>query len=206
MGLATTITDGNGVYLFGGLRAGSYCVSVDSDGTQNSSILISGEWTSPPSSSLAEATTVLIPGESKLNLNFGWQYLQSQLPTFLPREEPCTDKALFITDVTIPDGTVIAGGESFTKTWQLRNIGSCSWDEEYSLVFIEGDSLDGLELVPLSLEVKPGDDVQLSVLLSAPAESGTYQGAWKLRDTNGILFGIGPGSDRAFWVQIVVDE
>jgi hypothetical protein len=205
-GLATTITDGNGVYLFGGLKAGSYCISVASEGTQNSSILISGEWTSPPSSSMAEVTAELEPGESKLNINFGWQYLQSQFPTLLPREEPCTDKALFNTDVTIPDGTVIAGGESFTKTWQLRNIGSCSWDEEYSLVFIEGDSLDGLELVPLSLEVNPGDDVQLSVLLSAPGEPGTYQGAWKLRNTNGILFGIGPGSDRAFWVQIVVDE
>ncbi len=203
-GLATTISDGNGIYLFGGLQAGSYCVSIDTEGTQNGSVLFGGEWTSPPSDSLAEATTELLLGESKLNVNFGWQYIQ--LPTYLPREDPCTDKALFITDVTVPDGTEIVAGETFTKTWQLRNIGSCSWDEAYSLVFVEGDSLTGPDLIPISQIVDPGDDIQLSLLLSAPVDPGRYQGAWKLRNPNGVLFGIGPGSDREFWVQIVVVE
>jgi len=203
-GLATTISDGNGVYLFGGLQSGSYCVSIDSEGTQNSPILFSGEWTLPPSGSLAEVNTELLLGESKLNVNFGWQY--KQLPTYLPREDPCTDKALFITDVTVPDGSEIAARETFTKTWQLRNIGSCSWDEEYSLVFVEGDLLTGPDTLPVSQVVNPGDDIQFSVLLSAPVDPGRYQGAWKLRNPKGVLFGIGPGSDREFWVQIVVVE
>jgi hypothetical protein len=204
-GLATTITDGNGVYLFGGLKAGTYCVSIDTEDPQNNSMLISGEWTYPPSLSLAEATSTLLPGESKLDVSFGWQYLQlTTMP--LPQEDPCTDKALFKTDVTIPDGTVLTAGESFTKTWQLQNIGSCRWDAEYSLVFVEGDAMSGPDSLPLTVEVDPGEEAQISVQLSAPAGVGSYQGAWKLRNPNGLLFGIGPGSDREFWVQIIVDE
>jgi hypothetical protein len=37
------------------------------------------------------------------------------------------DKADFVTDVTIPDDTVLDPGESFTKTWRLKNSGTCSW-------------------------------------------------------------------------------
>ena len=35
------------------------------------------------------------------------------------------DNADFVTDITIPDETVIEPGEDFTKTWRLKNTGTC---------------------------------------------------------------------------------
>ena len=36
------------------------------------------------------------------------------------------DDADFVTDVTIPDGTTLSPNEDFTKTWRLKNAGTCS--------------------------------------------------------------------------------
>ena len=45
------------------------------------------------------------------------------------------DWAAFITDVTVPDGTQFAPGEVFTKTWRLKNIGTCTWTPDYDIAF-----------------------------------------------------------------------
>lgn len=71
-GLASTITAREGVYQFGGLAAGTYCVSVDPTGAINSSILVPGEWTRPPG--VGEITIVLTAGERLAEVNFGWDY------------------------------------------------------------------------------------------------------------------------------------
>src|SRR5574341_1656102 len=33
------------------------------------------------------------------------------------------DKSVFVSDVTIPDGTVMSPGQKFTKTWLMQNAG-----------------------------------------------------------------------------------
>ena len=48
------------------------------------------------------------------------------------------NNATFLNDVTIADGTVLAPGESFTKTWEFQNTGTCAWNEEYQITFIRG--------------------------------------------------------------------
>src|SRR5512141_335890 len=40
---------------------------------------------------------------------------------------PCTYRAAFAGDMTIPDNSVIAPGAAFVKTWRLRNDGTCVW-------------------------------------------------------------------------------
>ena len=42
---------------------------------------------------------------------------------------PCFN-LLWIKDVTIPDGTQLKAGESFTKTWLVQNIGGCAWRDD----------------------------------------------------------------------------
>jgi hypothetical protein len=49
--------------------------------------------------------------------------------------------------------------------------------------------------------VPPGQSVEASVSLKAPATAGTYEGYWKLSDSNGNLFGL---QDAPFWVRIKV--
>jgi hypothetical protein len=117
--------------------------------------------------------------------------------------EGCIDSASFIADVTIPDGTTIITGNAFTKTWRLRNTGTCTWTSSYALVFSHGDQMGGAPAVPFTGVVSPGSAVDLSVDLVAPGSAGTYQGFWKLRNNSGVLFGIGSGGSNPFWVKIV---
>ena len=61
-------------------------------------------------------------------------------PTSTP--VPC-NQAQFVKDVTIPDNTELGPGQSFTKTWRLKNIGTCAWTTGYDLVFLSGDAMGG---------------------------------------------------------------
>ena len=69
----------------------------------------------------------------------------------LPPQDPnCTDEAVFVADMTIPDDTKLSAGEAFTKTWKLRNSGTCTWNEFYSLEFVSGDQMSSPLTVPLN--------------------------------------------------------
>jgi len=108
-------------------------------------------------------------------------------------------------DVTIPDDTIMRPGENFTKTWRLQNAGTCTWTSNYALVWFSGEQLDAATSVPLNGNTAPGKSVDLSVEMKVPDSEGTYQSWWKLRNPSGVLFGIGPNSDSAFWVRIVAE-
>ena len=82
------------------------------------------------------------------------------------------DNADFVTDVTIPDGTVLNPNESFTKTWRLKNSGTCSWTPSYAVVFESGDSMSGPSTQALTGNVNPGQTMDISVDLKAPATPG----------------------------------
>lgn len=110
------------------------------------------------------------------------------------------DRGTFVDDVTYPDNTVVDAGLSFTKTWRLKNIGSCSWTTSYALVFASGDSMSGPAVQALTGNVNPGQTADLSVNLTAPTANGTYKGNWAIRNGAGVIFF--PG----FYVQIVVNN
>ncbi len=116
------------------------------------------------------------------------------------------DMASFVSDVSIPDGKEMAGREEFTKTWELRNDGTCTWTSGYKLAFYSGSKMGGPDNQQLTEEdVAPGDTLKVSVDLTAPASTGTYTGYWVLRNASGVNFGIGSGGSP-FYVQIVVDS
>ena len=93
------------------------------------------------------------------------------------------DAAKFVSDVTIPDGTKLVSGESFTKTWRFINIGACTWNPSYTLVFDVGDLIGGPASLPLPGNVAPGQEVDVSVTLQAPSSPGSYRGYWRLRNS-----------------------
>ena len=109
-------------------------------------------------------------------------------------------------DITIPDDTLISPGQSFIKTWKLVNIGSCTWTTLYSASFFYGDRMGAPEIVSLQEIALPGQSVEISIEMVAPQAAGTYQGNWKLSNSSGVLFGIGPSGDSPFWVRIIVPE
>ena len=117
--------------------------------------------------------------------------------------------ARFVEDVTIPDGTLVIAGETFTKTWRIQNIGSETWVPGYFFVFINGDRMEG-EAITITQETAPGAAIDISVPMIAPAETGTYIGYWMFQapDTeegvDGPVFGIGANASPALYVQVNV--
>ena len=114
------------------------------------------------------------------------------------------DRAQFIRDVTVPDGTVMAPGATFTKTWRLKNIGSCPWTTAYQLVFSSGQQMGAPASQAFTQTVNVGQTVDLSVNMTAPSTAGSYRGYWMFKNANGQLFGIGTPPNRPWWVDIRV--
>ena len=114
------------------------------------------------------------------------------------------DKAQFISDVTVPDGTTYTPGATFNKTWRLKNVGSCTWTTSYQLVFYSGAQMGGPAALTFPKSVAPGQTVDLTVSLTAPNTAGSYRGYWMFKNANGALFGIGWQANKPWWVDIKV--
>ncbi len=110
------------------------------------------------------------------------------LPTSTATERIC-DNMQFIGDVTVPDGTQIAAGQEFIKTWKVKNTGSCSWTTGYSVLFAYGSQEIRIQPTYLSGEVPTGQEVEISVKLKAPEKAGNYNGTFRLQSNNNIPFG-----------------
>ncbi len=124
-------------------------------------------------------------------------------PTLTPT--PLCDLGQFIQDVSIPDGTQFLPGQTYTKTWRLRNIGTCTWTSGYQIIFDSGDVMGGATPQALAGTVAAGQTVDISVNLTAPATPGTYRGYWRLRNQAGVLVPIASGfQGQSFFVEIKV--
>ena len=126
--------------------------------------------------------------------------------TPVPPLQPVTrcDAASFVSDVTYPDGSIVTRGSSFTKTWRIKNIGTCTWSTSYAVVFVSGEKLGALDAVSLSGSVAPGQSIDISVNMVAPNADGRYRGNWKLRNATGTVFGLGASGDANFYVDVNV--
>ena len=120
-----------------------------------------------------------------------------------PTNEPnCTNSASFVTDVTIPDNTRMAGGTTFIKTWQILNTGTCIWASDYSLTYYSDERMSAPEAVPLAITY-PGQTLDVSILLTAPNSLGTHRGNFVVRNPEGLIMKI--NEDSRLWLIISVD-
>ncbi len=116
------------------------------------------------------------------------------------------DKAEYVADVTIPDGTGFYPGETFEKTWRIANTGTTTWSSDYELVFVDGDLLGAPDAVSIPNEVKPGEKVEITVQMTAPEQNKSFVSYWKMRTPDGKLFGFGSTGTEAIWVKITVSD
>jgi hypothetical protein len=121
-----------------------------------------------------------------------------------PTPAPLCDVGAFVADVTVPDGTQFNPNTPFTKTWRLKNVGTCTWTTSYAAVFDSGAQMGALSSVNLTQNVPPGNTVDMSINMTAPATNGSYQGNWKLRNASGVIFGLGSTATKTFYVTIEV--
>jgi len=103
----------------------------------------------------------------------------------------------FVSDVSIPDNTPVTAGQAFTKTWKVKNAGSCAWDAGFKFAFTGGDAMGGSTYtVPAS--VAAGAVTDISVAMTAPNKTGTLRGNWRMSTASGQFFG-----DEVY-VQVVI--
>jgi len=98
---------------------------------------------------------------------------------------------------TIPDGSIYQTGDTFTKSWVIRNAGTCQWTTDYRFVFEEGDQMDGPSSMKLTHAVDPGDTYTFEIDLTAPDDDGNYTGVYRIKSDEGDDLG-------KYWVVITV--
>ncbi len=114
------------------------------------------------------------------------------------------DKVQYVADVNIPDGTVLQPGAQFTKTWRLKNIGTCAWTKSYQLVYFSGEKMGAASSATFVQDVAVGTTVDISIPMVAPSAAGSYRGYWMFKNANGALFGLGAQGNKPWWVDIKV--
>ncbi len=115
--------------------------------------------------------------------------VEVEVPSSVPNESGL-DKARYVADVTIPDGTTMQAGATFMKTWRIRNDGTSTWGPGYEFGFYKDQPMSEVRVVPLPA-AKPGDTVDVSVELTAPDTPGEYRSTWKPRNAEGEFFDFG---------------
>lgn len=94
--------------------------------------------------------------------------------------------ASYVADVTIPDNTQLDNEAEFVKTWRVRNSGDVAWPDDTVLAFSSDAQMGAPESVEVGA-VAPGDTVDVSVEMKAPAEPGRYTGVWRMKTADGFF-------------------
>ena len=148
-------------------------VAIFSYGLTQTALALPSDTPTPTNTSTPTDTNTPIPPQATSTI---------VLPT-----DSCFSLA-FLSDITIPDNTEMTPGQEFTKTWRVRNNGSCIWDAGFKLTFTGGNSLGGAAFI-LTKAVNPGSTIDLSIFMIAPSTSGNYQSNWRMSNSDGVFFG-----------------
>lgn len=121
----------------------------------------------------------------------------------------CQDSAQYVSDDGV-DGTTYTPNTAFTKTWRLKNTGSCTWDSSYMVFQISGTYMTqqpGYWIVPQGQTVASGQTVNISVGMTSPVDNGNYQSYWGLKNTAGQFMPIQGGANgNSFYVKLSVND
>jgi hypothetical protein len=123
-------------------------------------------------------------------------------PTDVPKPTKpanCTNALTYMEDITIPDGTEVQPGQELDKRWQVRNNGTCDWDDKYTLKLIAGGAMGSPDTQAL-YPARSGSAAVIRVVLKAPTEPATYRSAWQAFDGNDTAFG------DPVYIEIIVKE
>lgn len=122
------------------------------------------------------------------------------LPANMPKSQ-CASASLV--SETIPDGMIFKPEAQFTKTWEIKNTSTCTWDTNYKIIFWNGDLLGGAYYYNLPQMVAPGQTLPISLILTAPKDEAVYSSEWMLQTPDSIEFGVGEYS-VPFYAKIEV--
>ena len=172
-----------------------------------------------PAGNLSPSLTLMDELVQSLKVNSAEILLPAPLPTVIPdlpalptlttapvASTPCQAVG-FVEDVTYPDGTEVNAGENFVKTWRIKNTGTCTWDGNYSLVFFNGEQMNGASPIVVSASpnvVLPDAHIDVSIPMQAPSKPGTFIGYWAFTNGDGVQIPMSTGAPFQLSVNIVV--
>lgn len=148
-------------------------VAIDKKGT-----------TSQPTSLILNVGT---PIEGALTSTPTIEFSPEEIAQTQTAQAGCMNSASFVEHVTIPPGTNLSAGSSFTKIWRVSNNGTCEW-AGYQLTLTSGDSMGASSPRALPV-VKPGANADIVVDMVAPASGGTFSAGWRIQAGDGTIFG-----------------
>ncbi|MFQ5421029.1 MAG: NBR1-Ig-like domain-containing protein, partial [Anaerolineae bacterium] len=106
----------------------------------------------------------------------------------IPPETQTKSNGRYLADITIPDGSALKAGETFIKTWLVENNGDTTWGDGFKLVHIGGDPMGTVRNYPLAAAA-PGQRVNISIPMTAPAQMWRVISRWRMQDERGRFFG-----------------
>ncbi len=136
----------------------------------------------PPTRVSTPDTIPKIPSDADL------EFEKDRLSPQLTPSPVCTPELIFLSDITIPDGTIVNPEEILDKRWLVENSGSCNWDRRFSLRLIAGPDMGAQPEIAL-FPARSGAQAKIRMLFTAPPNPGTHRSAWQAQDPHGNLFG-----------------
>ncbi|HOX59230.1 MAG TPA: Ig-like domain repeat protein [Candidatus Paceibacterota bacterium] len=137
----------------------------------------------------------------------GWGYGDCQGFIHAPKNDGGTDDAE-LTAENYPDGSVLAPGETFTKTFTMKNNGTTTWGANGP----NGYTLNHIKDIPASPNlgaayqaiptenVSPGESYVFRIPLTAPTTPGDYEADFRMNSSDSVYFG------PKIWVKITVSQ
>lgn len=96
--------------------------------------------------------------------------------------------AAFVAHVTLPYAPAFNPGDKFTKTWRVKNTGTCDWPRGFQVMFVSGDRF-GADTIVLGQKVTAGSYAEISINMTAPYLTGVVTSNWQLATDIGKPFG-----------------
>ncbi len=143
--------------------------------TASSDLPTAATLTAEPAVGGVDAAPVVEPTPTPTEASTSEDTAQPAQP-IVTQDPNCEDQVVFIKDVNVPDGTFYDPGAKFTKVWQVKNSGTCTWNG-YNLVFEQGDVMSAPLTDPFPAAA-PGEVIDISLELTAPQRTGLQTGNW----------------------------
>ena len=113
----------------------------------------------------------------------------------------------FLGDVNYPPGTIVKPGTKFSKTWTVKNTGTCTWSRDYDVVFVGGEAFGSNKRGDITREVVPGDIIEITIdNMTAPQTEGTYYSYWMIAAPDGARVGYGPNQQWGLGIELGVSK
>lgn len=115
----------------------------------------------------------------------------------------CTSRIGFVSDISVPDGTAVQAGETVTKTWRFRNIGTCRLGDGYKIVWIDPFHQNPQKLFDFNAEIEPNAEGEVSITFPVVG-SGKTKINFRFADPDGNTFGLGERGLGELWIDYLV--